>query len=455
MKFPEWLPDTLRPADPKGEPREPLIQRVAGPLARFFHVEAAGGVVLLACTILALVLANSPWATPFAEVWQTRVGVSFGSFALHKPLLLWINDGLMTIFFFVVGLEIKRELVLGELRDPRKAVLPAAAALGGMVVPAGIYLLFLRGEAGVGGWAIPMATDIAFVVGFLALLGSRVPLGLKILLLTLAIVDDIGAVLVIAVAFTEEISLPMLGWAGAGFGVILFCRWLGVRAVPVYVVIGAGIWLAVLKSGVHPTVAGVLLGLLTPSGPWFSERSLLKVLAGTAERLQKDRAASEEMEHHEEAVRLLNDTTRETISPLDRLETALHPWVAFGVMPLFALANAGMRVELSALASPVGLAVGAGLVLGKPLGIVVFSVAAVKLGWARLPDGVSWKVLIGAGCLAGIGFTMSLFIAGLALGGELLEAGKIGTLAGSALSAITGCGLLWWFLKKPGEREEL
>ncbi len=452
MKIPEWLPDRHRPADPQGDAREPLIQRLAEPLAQFLRVEAAGGVALLACTVLALALANSPWAAPFAEVWQTQFGVTFGGFALRKPLVLWINDGLMTIFFFVVGLEIKRELVLGELRDPRKAALPAAAALGGMVVPAAIYLLFQRGEPGSSGWAIPMATDIAFVVGFLALFGSRVPLGLKILLLTLAIVDDIGAVLVIAVAFTEEIALPMLGLATAGFGIVLLCRWSGVRAVPVYVAIGAGIWLAFLKSGVHPTVAGVLLGLLTPSRPWFGERSLLKVLAGTGERLRQDRAADEEMKHHEEAAQLLSDTARETISPLDRLETALHPWVAFGIMPLFALANAGVRVELPALTSPVAIAVAAGLVLGKPLGIVAFSAVAVKLGLARLPDGVNWKVLIGAGCLAGIGFTMSLFIAGLALDGELLEAGKVGTLTGSALSAIAACALLWWFLetRRPG-----
>ena len=410
--------------------------------------------VLLACTFLALALANSPWAGAFAEIWQTRLGITLGAFTLHKPLLLWINDGLMTIFFFVVGLEIKRELVLGELRDRRNAVLPAAAALGGMVVPAAIYLLFQRGEPGASGWAIPMATDIAFVVGFLALLGKRVPASLKILLLTLAIVDDLGAVLVIAIVFTEAISVPMLGLAAAGTGVIVICRWLGVRGVSVYVAIGAGIWLAVLKSGIHPTVAGVLLGLLTPSQPWFGERSLLKVLAGTGERLQADHEGNGETEHHEEAVRLLSHTARETISPLDRLETALHPWVAFGIMPLFALANAGIRVELPALSSPVALAVAAGLVLGKPLGLVAFSAVAVRLGWARLPDGVNWKMLVGAGFLAGIGFTMSLFIAGLALEGDLLEAGKIGALTGSAISALAGCALLWWFLKHADAREE-
>jgi NhaA family Na+:H+ antiporter len=261
-------------------------------------------------------------------------------------------------------------------------------------------------------------------------------------------------VFVIAIAYTEAISLPMLGLAAVGTGAILLCRWLGVRGVPVYLVIGASIWLAFLKSGIHPTVAGVLLGLLTPSGPWFGERSLLKVLAGTGDRLREDNKAGEKTEHHEEAVRLLSHTARETISPLDRLDTALQPWVAFGIMPLFALANAGLHVELPALASPVAVAVAVGLMVGKPLGLVVFSAVAIKLGWARLPDGVSWPMLVGAGFLAGIGFTMSLFIAGLALEGDLLESGKIGTLTGSAVSALVGCALLWWFLKHTGRRDE-
>ena len=448
MKIPEWLPDTHRPTRHDGGSTEPIINRLTEPFARFFKIEAAGGIVLLSCALIALGIANSPWAASFASLWQTKVGVTISGFALELSLQHWINDGAMTIFFFVVGLEIKRELVHGELREPRNAVLPVVAALGGMLVPAAIFLLFQHGEPGANGWAIPMATDIAFVAGFLALLGPRVPFGLKILVLTLAIIDDIGAVLVIAVAFTDHISLSMLGWAGAGFGVTLLFRRLGVRAVPVYVLIGAGIWLAVLMAGIHATVAGVVLGLLTPSNPWLAERSLLKVLSGTERRLREDRATSNAMEHHEEAVHLLGSAAQETISPLDRLETALHPWVAFVIMPLFALANAGVRVDLAAVVNPVSVATAAGLALGKPLGIVTFSALAVKLGWARLPVGVNWKMLTGAGCLAGIGFTMSLFIAGLALGDELLESGKIGALVGSAISATVGCTLLWWLLKK-------
>jgi len=445
MKFPEWLPDTHRPVGPEQEPRKALIEPWMRPIVRFLHIQAAGGFVLLACTVVALILANSPWSAWFAEVWQTRVGFTVGDFELYKPLLLWINDGLMTVFFFVVGLEIKREIVFGELRDPRKAALPAAAALGGMVVPAFIYVFLQGGGPGGRGWGIPMATDIAFVVGFLALLGSRVPFGLKILLLTLAIVDDIGAILVIAVAYTAETSLWFLVIGTASFGMIYLFRRIGVRLVPFYVLLGAGTWLAFLKSGVHPTVAGVVLGLLTPASPWFARRSLMKVAEGVSLRLSQDRDV-DVMKQHEEAVQLLTVTALETVSPLDRLETALHPWVAFGIMPLFALANAGVRVELSAMTEPVALAVAAGLVLGKPLGIMTFSWVAVKLGLARLPGGVNWSILLGASFLAGIGFTMSLFIAGLALEGELLTAGKIGTLVGSALSAIFGMGLLLYFL---------
>lgn len=447
IKIPDWLPDTHRPARPRRG--RPLIERVVEPLARFLHVEAAGGLVLLACTAIALILANSPWAVPFAECWQTRVGFTVGGFSLYKPLLLWINDGLMTIFFFLVGLEIKREFVFGELRDPRKAALPAAAALGGMAVPAALYLAFQWGQPGERGWGVPMATDIAFVVGFLALLGRRVPIGLKILLLTLAIIDDIGAVLVIAVAYTADLAPVFLLPAAVGFGLFYLCNRIGVRSVPVYVFLGAGIWLAFLKSGVHPTVAGVFLGLITPAYPWFAERSLGRVAEGVGQRLRRDQEEEKEMEHHEESVRLLIAIARETISPLDRLETAFHPWVAFGVMPLFALANAGVGLDLSALENPVAITVAVGLVVGKPLGILVFSWAAVQLGLAHLPAGVTWKVLVGAGCLAGIGFTMSLFIAALALDGDLLDAGKVGTLLGSTLSAVLGLGLLLFFLPRP------
>ena len=451
MKMPEWLPDAHRPTRPEAKPRQPWIEPWLSPVIRFLHIEAAGGIVLLACTALALILANSSWSSQYAEIWETRVGFSIGGFELYKTLVHWINDGLMTIFFFLIGLEIKREIVFGELRDIRKAALPAAAALGGMIAPAAIYLLLIGGGAGGRGWGIPMATDIAFVVGFLTLLGSRIPLGLKILLLTLAIVDDIGAVLVIAIAYTDDTSLPLLLLGTAGFGVMYLFRRIGIRSVPVYVAVGAIIWLAFLKSGIHPTVAGVVVGLLTPATPWFSGHSLATVADGVAKRLRLD-SEDDDMDHHEEAVQLITLTARETVSPLDRLETALHPWVAFGIMPLFALANAGVRIELSQVNDPIALAVAAALLIGKPLGIVTLSWLAVALGVARLPEGVNWKAIFGAACLAGIGFTMSLFIAGLGLEGDELRAGKIGTLLGSALSAILGLGLLLYFLPPDASR---
>lgn len=399
------------------------------------------------CTAAALGLANSPWAEAFRGFWQTHLRIGIGPWGLDESLLHWVNDALMTIFFFVVGLEIKREIVAGELRDPKKAALPVMAALGGMIAPASIYWLLLGGQPGASGWGIPMATDIAFVVGFLALLGPRVPFGLKILLLSLAIADDLGAVLVIAVFYSTNISLGALLLAALGFGVTYFLNCLGVRRVAIYVVVGAFIWLAFLKSGIHPTVAGVLLGLLTPASAWVGERALIDVVADVLNSLRADQDGKPEY-HHRPLLGQLEMAARESTSPLERLEASLHPWVAFIIMPVFALANAGVSIELGALGHPVALGVAAGLVVGKPLGILVFSWLAVSVGLARLPSGVTWQVMLGAGCLAGIGFTMSLFVAGLALDGELLDASKIGTLAGSALSAIPGCILLLAFLPR-------
>lgn len=429
---------------------EPPVGRWMRPFVQFLKIESASGVVLLICTVVALVLANSPWGGAVADFWKIHLRVGLGRWELDESLLHWVNDGLMTIFFFMVGLEIKRELVAGELRDRKKAALPVMAALGGMVAPAAIFLLLRSGQPGQAGWGIPMATDIAFVVGFLALLGPRVPFGLKILLLSLAIADDIGAVLVIACFYSTNISFAALGLATLGFGLIYCFNRIGVRRVPVYIVVGAAIWLAFLKSGIHPTVAGVLLGLLTPASAWVGGRELVAILGDVLHRLRSEKDGQVE-HHHKPMLGQLEIASREAVSPLERLETALHPWVAFGIMPIFALANAGFRVEPAALGHPVALAVAAGLVIGKPLGILLFSWLAVRIGLARLPTGVNWKVMLGAGCLAGIGFTMSLFIAGLALDGELLDAGKIGTLTGSTLSALLGSLLLLKFLPRRSE----
>jgi len=282
-------------------------------------------------------------------------------------------------------------------------------------------------------------------VGFLALLGPRVPLGLKILLLSLAIADDIGAVLVIAVFYSNDISMPMLGLAGAGFAVTYFFNLIGVRRVPIYIVVGAFIWLAFLNSGVHPTITGVLLGLLTPASAWVGDRSLIDIVGDVWHSLRTDADGQPEY-HHQPLLEQLETAAHESTSPLERLETGLHPWVAFGIMPVFALANAGVSIDVSAVTHPIAFAVACGLILGKPLGILVFSGLGVALGLAKLPTGVNWPVMLGAGCLAGIGFTMSLFVANLALTGPLLDAGKLGTLLGSAVSAVLGCVLLLLWL---------
>jgi Na+:H+ antiporter, NhaA family len=356
----------------------------------------------------------------------------------------------MTIFFFVVGLEIKRELVAGELRDPRKAALPVAAALGGMLVPAGIYMALMANQFGAPpfrGWGVPMATDIAFVVGIMAVLGNRVPIGLKIMLLSLAIADDIGAVVVIAIFYSSGLSWAMLGLAALGFAAVYALNRLGVRAVPVYLFVGALIWLAVYKSGVHPTVAGVALGLLTPASAWIGDKTLVDVLTEAAERAPGPGA------ERREVLETVVFTAREGIPPLERLEVALHPWVGFVIMPLFALANAGVSIDTSAVGNSVSVAVALGLLVGKPIGVLLFSALAIRLGIAALPQGVTWPVLLGGGCLAGIGFTMSLFVAGLAFAehAQLLADAKIGILLGSLFSAVIGVVVLLLTLKKAEE----
>ncbi|MGE3489399.1 MAG: Na+/H+ antiporter NhaA [Vicinamibacterales bacterium] len=428
------------------------VDRWLAPLRRFLHIQAASGVVLLAGTAAALVLANSAAAGWFAGLWKIPVSLSIGGLTLAGDVgHLIVNDGLMTIFFIVVGLEIKRELVHGEFRDRRKALLPAIAAFGGVVMPAAIYLALQWGEAGQRGWAIPMATDIAFVVGCLALFGERVPFGLKILLLSLAIVDDLVAVLIIAFVFTDSLAWSWLGVAGAGFALVYVFDLIGVRSVAVYVVIGALIWLAFLQAGVHPTVAGVLLGLMTPADAWIGPGTLADVLKTESARASREAAAPRGSRVDAADAQF---AAREAVAPLQRLEDGLHPWVAFGIMPLFALANAGVVLSLSSLTDPVAIAVAAGLAVGKPAGIILVCVLAIRLGLTSLPDGVSWGMLVGGACLAGIGFTMALFLNGLAFPAaafpEAEAAGKIGTLAGSAASAVLGAIVLLIAVRRSG-----
>jgi NhaA family Na+:H+ antiporter len=423
------------------------IDHVIEPIERFLHVEAASGIALLACTLVALVLANSPVADHFLALWKTPIGFAIGSFEMRHSLQHWINDGLMAIFFFVIGLEVKREIVRGELRDVRRAALPIAAALGGMIVPAGIYLLLQHGQPTQSGWGIPMATDIAFVVGCMAVLGPRVPHGFRVMILSLAIADDIGAILVIAIGYTESIHFAPLALGLAGLALVFLLWRIGVRSLLVHAVVGVLAWLAFHESGVHATIAGVLLGLLTPTGAYVSKNVSARLLARAGAVFHGD--GWSQVPDRAEKVRLIQWAARESISPVEYLEGTLHPWVSFMIMPVFALANAGVPVRLSSLSEPVAMAVAAGLVLGKPVGIVGASWLAVRTGIARLPGGVGWAVLTGGGFLAGIGFTMALFIAGLALEGPSLDSAKVGILGGSLIAAVVGMAMLAARLPKP------
>ncbi len=429
------------------------VDRIIQPLVRFLRVETAGGFLLFFVTCIALTLANSPIASDFLSLWETPTGLTLGPFKLNHSLKHWINDGLMTIFFFLVGLEIKRELVLGELRDLRTALLPIVAAAGGMVVPATFYLVGQYGEPGERGWGIPMATDIAFVVGCLAILGSRVPQGLRIFLLSLAIADDIGAILAIAIGYASHLNLTALLLGLLGLGAVSGLARIGFRSVPIYCMVGVAIWLTFHASGVHATIVGVILGLLTPAHSWVSTGRLHAMVEQFAAYVQGERWSNGEKDHG--ALREIQVAARETLSPLERLETTLHPWVSFVIMPLFALANAGVSFNVMDFREPIALAVMVGLGVGKPVGIVGFSWLAVRLGIAKLPEDVNWSVLAAGSILAGIGFTMALFIASLALENALLNAAKIGILTSSAVAAVVGSLLLLWLLPEPAPSARL
>lgn len=429
--------------------QKPLVKLVR-PFQEFAGRETAGGMLLLVCTIAALIWANSPWANAYIGLWHIPFTVGIGGFTLSHDLHFWVNDGLMAIFFFVVGLEIKRELLAGELASPRQAALPLVAAFGGVAVPALLYFWINAGGPGAGGWGIPMATDIAFALGVMALLGSRIPPGLKIFLTALAIVDDIAAVLVIALFYTAHIDWGPLAGAACCLLLALGANRLGVRRPLPYALIGAVLWVTMMQSGVHATIAGVLLAFMIPSRNVINQRSFLEEGRAVLEHFE-NASRTEPFDiladiEQQTAIEALEDACEKMQPPLHRLEHALHPWVTFGIMPLFALANAGVSVSgdfTTLVVQPVTLGVLVGLLLGKPLGVTLAAWIAVRLGFASLPVNVSWKHIHGAGWLAGIGFTMSIFMAGLSFTDETqLTAAKLGILLASLCAGLIGSILL-------------
>jgi NhaA family Na+:H+ antiporter len=424
------------------------ITRVLQPFQEFFRQEAAGGLLLLACTLLALAWANSPWAGSYHGLWHIELRAGLGSWNIAKPLHAWINDGLMAVFFFAVGLEIKREILVGELATMKRAMLPIAGALGGMIVPALIYMALNAGGPGANGWGVPMATDIAFALGVLALLKDRVCLSLKIFLTALAIVDDIGAVLVIALFYTADLSVAALGGGALFLGGLIAANRAGIDNPLAYTVLGIGLWACLLQSGVHATVAGVIIAMTIPAKPKLSDFEFLDQGGKVLDSFREAGSTGGSMlgnEKRRKSAALLVRASRYVQTPLQRIEHELNPWVMFLIMPLFALANAGVHIgpdALHVLSGRVSLGIIAGLVLGKQTGILLFSWLAVKAGMAALPGDISWKDVYAAGWLAGMGFTMSLFIANLAFEDTPhLDLSKIAILTASVLAGAVGWAL--------------
>lgn len=417
-----------------------FAQLAGRPIDLFLSIEAASGILLLIAAAVALAFANSPWADGYAQFWHAPMGIRLGPFAFERSLEWVVNDGLMVIFFFVVGMEIRREIHQGELSEWKRAALPAAAAVGGMLVPAALYLVVAGAPAIRSGWGVPMATDIAFAVGILTLLGKRVPPALRALLLAVAVIDDLGAILVIAIFYSSGIALSGLAVAALGFAGVFVMQRFGVRSKLAYIVPTFVVWAGIYAAGVHPTVAGVIVGFATPVRAWLGPEGFLVVVRKELEFIAKSPA--EELSSHELAASLrhVEVAQREAMSPAESLIETLHPWVAFGIMPVFALANAGVTISggsLDASSWTVAVAVTAGLVIGKPLGVVIASWLTLRSGLGTLPLGMSMRHVVVLGVVAGVGFTMALFIAQLAFTDvRLLGAAKLGVLAASGGAGI-------------------
>lgn len=419
------------------------IQVITSPFVRFARMGAAGGIVLLASTIAALIWSNSPWHHSYHALLETKLTIGFGAFVVSENRHHWINDGLMSLFFFLVGLEIKREFLIGELSSLRRAAFPFIAALGGLIVPAIIYISLAGGPHFSRGWAIPISTDIAFTLGLLTFLGSRIPASLRIFVTALAIVDDIFAVAIIAIFYTSEIEYVSLAIGLGGVVLSLIANFLGIRKPVVYAVIGIVVWWAVLNSGVHATIAGILLAFTIPARTFLKKSEFLEQSRWLLGRLEA--APDHSFEEHS-ILHTLEQKAEQADSPLHRIEHGLQPWISFLVMPLFALANAGVDVThnlIGALKHPVSFGILFGLFAGKPIGIWLSSFLAAKTGLVTPPANVSWNQMFGAAWLCGIGFTMSLFVAGLAFDDDaLLSVSKIAILGASVAAAVGGCIVL-------------
>ncbi len=429
------------------EPKSP-IEKIIAPVSRFIHLEYTSGMVLLLSVIIAIIWANSAWQASYHHFWDTKFSIGFDGHRLDQPLHIWINDGLMAIFFFVIGLELKREFMDGELSTFKKALLPMTAALGGMLVPALLYFFINQGTAAGKGWGIPMATDIAFALALLSMAGKHVPGSVKVFLSALAVADDLGAVLVIAFFYTSGVNLAALGIAGIFLLVLVTGNLMGIRSSIFYLVLGIGVWIGFLLSGVHATIAGVLVAFTIPAVTRINEHDYSQNLRKLSYAFEKEIPASSTLttpEQHK-TIQQVKTLSHAAETPLQKIEYTLHPWVAFLIMPLFALANAGMVIGadiFSAILNPVSIGVAAGLVIGKFAGILFFTWLTVRTGMGNLPEGATWTHLTGVALLGGIGFTMSLFISNLAFSNPIyIEQAKYGILAASILAGLLGIFVL-------------